>query len=75
MDRYLASYNLILVTSVGCFMAICTAGVEAQDGFRIETDIFLEGKAEPLSQTLTLFQNGIAYDIPRGRARPDDGGS
>ncbi|MCR9291150.1 MAG: hypothetical protein NXI32_00440 [bacterium] len=42
---------------------VCEAQV--QEGFRIETDIFLEGKVEPLSQTLTLFQDGIAYDIPR----------
>ncbi len=54
-----------LVFGLALVIAGSVTSVRAQDGFRIETDIFLEGKAEPLTQTLTLFQDGIAYDIPR----------
>ncbi|GIX00518.1 MAG: hypothetical protein KatS3mg111_3850 [Pirellulaceae bacterium] len=34
--------------------------------FRIETDVLEDGHARPVVQTLTLFQDGIAYDFTRG---------
>jgi hypothetical protein len=38
-------------------------------GYRVETDVFAEGIKEPLQQTLTLFSDGVGYDI----SREDDG--
>jgi hypothetical protein len=61
MDR---SMRKLLLGSY-LLIAAMTSGLHAQEGFRIETDVFAEGVAKPLSQTLTLFQDGIAYDLPR----------
>ncbi len=38
-------------------------------GFRVETDLFVEGTREPIQQSLTLFSEGVAYDT----SRDDDG--
>lgn len=43
----------------------CSLSASAQDGFRIETDVFEEGKDKPVSSNLTLFKDGIGYDFPR----------
>ncbi|QDV22163.1 hypothetical protein [Aureliella helgolandensis] len=34
-------------------------------GFRVETDVFVAETVEPFQQTVTLFYDGVAYDIPR----------
>lgn len=34
-------------------------------GFRVETDVFVDGTKEPVQQSLTLFSNGVAYDSSR----------
>ena len=34
--------------------------------FRITTDVFVEGQKEPVSQTKTIFMDGVAYDFPMG---------
>lgn len=59
---YLATIGM----GIGFVVAAAYGGnVMAQSGFRIETDIFVHGTAEPINQTLTLFQNGIGYDLSR----------
>lgn len=37
--------------------------------FRIETDVMLANEAEPIIQTLTIFQGGIAYDYSRNEPK------
>ncbi len=51
---------LILLANVAM-----TNSVVAQYGFRVETDVFTQAGGEPVSQTVTLFQDGIAYDRSR----------
>lgn len=49
-----------------CLLASLTMNVVAQDsGFRLETDVFEQGKDKPAAQTVTLFRGGIAFDFPR----------
>ncbi len=51
---------------VACLLASMTVNVMAQEnGFRLETDVFEEGNDKPISRTVTLFHNGVAYDFPR----------
>ncbi|MEM7478012.1 MAG: hypothetical protein AAF483_23755 [Planctomycetota bacterium] len=38
---------------------------QAQEGFRIETDINVEGYEQPVSRTLSLFRDGAIYDMSR----------
>lgn len=55
----LADSVLIVVLMLGW----CgTASVGAQE-FRIETDIFVGDQKEPVSETLTIFDNGVVYDF------------
>ncbi|RMF41545.1 MAG: hypothetical protein D6753_09415 [Planctomycetota bacterium] len=35
------------------------------EGFRVETDVFVGDEPAPVFQSLTLFENGIAYDYSR----------
>lgn len=52
-----------------CLLASLTMNVVAQDReFRLETDVFKQGKDKPVSQTVTLFRGGIAFDFPRDAA-------
>lgn len=55
---------------VACLLASMTVNVMAQEnGFRLETDVFVQGDDKPLSRTVTLFHNGVAYDFPRDKAQ------
>jgi len=38
---------------------------QSHSSFRIETDVMLSNQPEPFLQTVTLFQDGIAYDFSR----------
>jgi hypothetical protein len=38
---------------------------QTTNNFRIETDILLADRAEPIHQSVTIFQNGVAYDFSR----------
>lgn len=42
-----------------------TNSAMAQSAFRVETDVFVEKVAEPVTQSVTLFLDGIAYDYAR----------
>lgn len=48
--------------------ATCTSTSAQSTGFRIETDVYVDGEASPVQQTVTLFSDGIAYDISRDDA-------
>ena len=55
---------------VACLLASMTVNVMAQEnGFRLETDVFVQGNDKPVSRTVTLFHNGVAYDFPRDGQR------
>jgi hypothetical protein len=41
----------------------------ASDGFRIETKIYVGDGEQPVSETTTLFLNGVAYDILKSPAQ------
>ncbi len=51
-----------VLVAVGCFSNV---GSAQMNEFRIETDILVPSQTKPVQQTLTLFQNGIAYDFSR----------
>ncbi len=40
--------------------------VAQQDAYRLETDVYVGSETRPVYQTLTLFKDSIAYDIPHG---------
>jgi hypothetical protein len=46
--------------TVSCLFGIKTARA---DDFRLENRVFLDGKKEPASKTLTLFHQGLVYDF------------
>lgn len=51
---------------LGCLTALCIArAVHASDesGFRIESEVFVQGAEEPVARSLTLFRDGIAWDF------------
>lgn len=55
----LASSFLTIVLILGWFGA--TPGMARE--FRIETDVFVGKQKEPVSETLTIFRNGVVYDF------------
>ncbi|MFW6170118.1 MAG: hypothetical protein ACODAD_06485 [Planctomycetota bacterium] len=54
-----ASSFLTIILILGGFGATSGAARE----FRIETDIFVGKQKEPVSETLTIFSNGVVYDF------------
>jgi len=56
---------LSLGIAICCAPICCALRVSAQEGFRIETDVFEEGQDKPFSRNLTLFKDGVGYDFPR----------
>lgn len=44
---------------------LASATEAAAQDFRVETDVFLDKKKEPVSQYLTLFKAGVVYDFMR----------
>jgi len=46
-----------------CVVLLSTLSAPAADVFRMETDIFVGGRQEPLVQYLTLFTERIVYDF------------
>lgn len=38
---------------------------QSTNDFRIETDVLLVDRAEPIHQSVTIFRNGVAYDYSR----------
>ena len=58
MYRFTIKFSLLLA-------AILICGVQAMiaEDFRVENQVFVEGKKEPESRSLTLFHGGMVYDI------------
>lgn len=53
-----------LVPFLGWCLAVMPAiAQETETSFRVDTDIYEEGKKEPIKQTLTLFSQGVYYDF------------
>ena len=48
------------------------AGARGDEGFRVESEVFLNGAEEPVARSLTLFRDGIAWDFLE---RPTVGGA
>lgn len=58
--------RLGLLTAVLFSTCLTMSHVNGQQAdFRIETDVFAEDQKEPVYQTVTFFQAGVAYDFPR----------
>ena len=53
----------IFSTMAACVVLISSLTAGAADVFRMETDIFVGGRPEPLVQYLTLFTERIVYDF------------
>ncbi|MFM8890213.1 MAG: hypothetical protein ACKOTB_01090, partial [Planctomycetia bacterium] len=57
-----------LVVNVAITVFLAASGtaaiaVAADKGFRVESEVFVEGAEEPVSRSLTLFRDGIAWDF------------
>lgn len=52
------------------------AGRAADGGFRVESEIFVDGAKEPVARSLTLFRDGVAWDFLAASpaAKPDEPG-
>jgi hypothetical protein len=49
-----------------CLLAVCagpTAWAAEERGFRVESEVFVNGAEEPVARSLTLFRDGIAWDF------------
>jgi hypothetical protein len=49
-----------------CLLAVCTAppaSAAEERGFRVESEVFVNGGEEPIARSLTLFRDGIAWDF------------
>jgi hypothetical protein len=53
--------HVLALFSVAMLFAIATSTLA--DGFRIETKVFVGEAKEPVSETTTLFLNGVVYDF------------
>lgn len=65
----LSFFKLQVSIAMTLALAASVTEVTAQtNGFRIETDVYATGESRPIQQTVTLFADGIAYDISRDDA-------
>ena len=55
--------NFRLTTCLIAALVLPSAVALEADEFRVETDIYIEGKKDPVLQTLTLFTEGVVYDF------------
>jgi hypothetical protein len=60
-----------------CLLAVCAgppARAAEEREFRVESEVFAQGAAEPVSRSLTLFRDGIAWDFlePSGAEGGDE---
>ena len=46
-----------------CLMATSSEAVAQYTGFRVDTDVTQGEDARPVQQSLTLFSNGVAYNL------------
>jgi hypothetical protein len=59
-----------------CLLAVCagTAAWAAEErGFRVESEVFVNGAEEPIARSLTLFRDGIAWDFLEPSAAKGEG--
>lgn len=57
--------NLWLFVGAITVIAMTAQDCQSQVGFRLETDLFVGDSNEPAQQTLSLFYDGVGYDISR----------
>lgn len=55
--------SLLAAAAVAAILAGAAVTRAADAGFRIESEVFVNGAAEPVSRSLTLFRDGIAWDF------------
>lgn len=67
MTKIASFRRLFLLNGVAALIALTSDSAQAQ--FRVETDIFLEDVGKPVSQTVTRFFEGVAYDESRDKGQ------
>ena len=61
--RPLARRSLLAAAAVAVVLAGAAVAPAADAGFRVESEVFVNGGAEPVARSLTLFRDGIAWDF------------
>jgi hypothetical protein len=56
------SFRLVYFVAALSAAVLC-ASLAVAENFRIETKVFVSDEKEPVSETTTLFQNGVVYDF------------
>jgi hypothetical protein len=56
-------HRLYCVTSIVVAMLFACANFASAEGFRIETKVYVAEQKEPVSETTTLFLDGVVYDF------------
>jgi hypothetical protein len=52
-----------LLVTLACVATLVSPAAAAETGFRVESEIFVDGAKEPVARSLTLFRDGVAWDF------------